>query len=74
MHGDVVHREVHVMRYLVSTTALCGVSIEVEADDREHAREVAAAAPREDWRVHDLCLEGVDLFDDEADVDVESCE
>lgn len=61
-------------RYIVSTTALCGVRVEVEADDRESAIDAAAKAPREAWVVGEVCPDGVDLSDDEADVDVELAE
>lgn len=60
------------MKYIVSTTALCRVSVEVEADDADAAVDVAAEAPHTAWTVGDLCLDGVDLS--EGDVFVAPAE
>lgn len=53
-------------RYRVSTTALAVVHVDVSADDREHALEVASEAPRSHWVVGGL-FGDVDV-DDESDV------
>lgn len=59
------------MKFIVSTTALCRVSVEVEADNADAALDVASDRGTA-WVVGDLCLDGVDLS--EGDVDVAPAE